>query len=278
MGSTRKIIKIDPDKCTGCGECIPNCPEGALQMIDNKARLVSDLFCDGLGACIGTCPVGAIAIEEREAEAYDERKVMDNIIPHGTNTIRAHLKHLKEHGATEYHDQAVAYLQEKGIGLPAESTARVAMPGGCPGSRAIKIERDEATEEASVSGGGKRPSRLSQWPVQLMLVPPQAPYFKGADVVVAADCVPFAYPAFHEDFLKNKILLVGCPKLDDADHYEKKLTTIFETNDIKSVTCVHMEVPCCFGLKVLLQSAIKASGKELELKEVTIGVKGDVLS
>ena len=130
MGSLRKIIKIDPDVCTGCGECIPNCPEGALQMIDGKARLVSDLFCDGLGACIGHCPVGAISIEEREAEPYDERKVMGNIVPHGMNTIKAHLKHLKEHGADDYYDQAVAYLKENGIGLPAEASPKVPLPGG----------------------------------------------------------------------------------------------------------------------------------------------------
>ena len=142
------------------------------------------------------------------------------------------------------------------------------------------MDRDDEAESKSAAAEGevpKRPSRLGQWPVQLMLVPPSAPYFKGADVVVAADCVPFAYPDFHEDFLKGKILLIGCPKLDDADHYEKKLASIFETNDIKSVTCVHMEVPCCFGLQMLLGSAIKASGKDIPLKEVTIGVKGNVV-
>ena len=277
MGSARKIIKIDPDICNGCGGCIPNCPEGALQMIDDKARLVSDLFCDGLGACIGTCPVGAISLEEREAEPYDERKVMENIIPHGTNTIRAHLNHLKDHGADEYHQQAVAYLEEKGIGIPADEVIRMAMPGGCPGSRSIKIEREENAEADAPADAAKRPSRLQQWPVQLMLVPPQAPYFKDANVVIAADCVPFAYPDFHEDFLKDRILLIGCPKLDDADHYEKKLTNIFESNDIKSVTCVHMEVPCCFGLQMLIRSAVKASGKDIPVEEVTIGVKGNVL-
>lgn len=276
MPHRRKIIRIDIEKCTGCGECIPNCPEGALQMIDGKARLVSDLFCDGLGACIGTCAFGAIAIEEREAEEYDERKVMANIVPHGQNTIRAHLKHLKEHGADDYYQEAVAYLKDSGIGIPAEESPHVPLPGGCPGSRVLDLS-DGACADEPAAAGERRQSRLRQWPVQIMLVPPTAPYFKGADLVVAADCVPFAYPEFHEDFLKGKVLLVGCPKLDDSEYYEKKLSTILKQNDIKSVTVVHMEVPCCFGMVMLLESALKASGKDIPFSDVTIGVKGTVV-
>ena len=271
MGALRKIVTIDEEKCTGCGECIPNCPEGALQLIDGKARLVSDLFCDGLGACIGHCPEGAITIEEREAEPYDERKVMENIVKQGANTIRAHLEHLHEHGAVDYHGQAVEFLQERGIEVPHEEDV---LPCGCPGSHVMDLS--EGAEE-DAPDAGPRPSRLRQWPVQLMLVPPSAPYLKGAELLIAADCVPFAYPDFHEDFLKGKVLVVGCPKLDDADFYEKKLAAIFKENDIRSVTCVHMEVPCCFGLVMIVKSAIAASGKTVPFAEATVSVKGETL-
>ena len=278
----RKIITIDEEKCTGCGECIPNCPEGALQIIDGKARLVSDLFCDGLGACIGHCPEEAITIEEREAEAYDERKVMENIVPQGPNTIRAHLEHLKGHGAEDYHREAVEFLKDHNVALPEEAPAGGKLPCGCPGSRVMDFSDKEeaacAKEAEETPAAGSRPSRLRQWPVQLMLVPPAAPYLKDADLVIAADCVPFAYADFHEDFLKGRALLVGCPKLDDVEFYEKKLTTIFEQNNIRSVTCVHMEVPCCFGLVKIVKSAIEASGKVVPFVDVTVGVKGGILS
>ncbi len=279
MANRRKIIKIDAEKCTGCGECIPNCPEGALQIIDDKARLVSDLFCDGLGACIGHCPEDAITIEEREAEPYDERKVMENIVPQGPNTIAAHLKHLKEHGAEDYHREAVEFLKEHNIALPEEAPTGGKLPCGCPGSRVMDFsEKSEAArEEEEPVSAGSRPSRLRQWPVQIMLVPPTAPYLRNAELVIAADCVPFAYPDFHEDFLKGKALLIGCPKLDDAEFYEKKLATMFQQNDVRSVTVVHMEVPCCFGLVMLVKSAIAASGKVIPFAEATVSVKGEVL-
>jgi ferredoxin len=278
----RKIITIDAEKCTGCGECIPNCPEGALQIIDGKARLVSDLFCDGLGACIGHCPEEAITIEEREAEPYDERKVMENIVPQGPNTIRAHLQHLKGHGAEDYIREAVSFLKEHNITLPGGGPGGGKVPCACPGSRMMDFsdedKKEAACAEEETTSAGSRPPRLRQWPVQLMLVPPSAPYLKDADLVIAADCVPFAYADFHEDFLKGRALLIGCPKLDDVEFYEKKLATIFEHNDIRSVTCVHMEVPCCFGLVNIVKSAIEASGKVVPFAEVTVGVKGGVLA
>jgi len=269
MASRRKMIRIDEEKCNGCGDCIPNCPEGALQVIDGKARLVSDLFCDGLGACVGHCPQGAMRIEEREAQPYDEKKVMENIIKAGPNTIAAHLKHLEEHDAADYLRQAKEYLKERGIPLP---SGKPPAPCGCPGSRAMDLG-GPAEEVAPV----RRPSRLRNWPVQLALVPARAPYLKGADLVIAADCAPFAYADFHDDFLQGKVLLVGCPKLDDTDPYVEKLAAIFKENGVRSVTCVHMEVPCCFGLVEVVRAAIEQSGRSVPFEEVTLGLRGDRL-
>ena len=275
----RKVITIDDEKCNGCGLCIPNCPEGALQMISNKARLVSDLFCDGLGACIGHCPEGAITIEEREAEPYDERKVLKNIVPQGPDVIRAHLEHLRDHGATEYLHEALEGLREKGIEPDMEPPPHARhdpLACGCPGTAVQTIEGKCECEE--VPPGARRPSRLGHWPVQITLVPPMAPYLRGADVVVAADCTPFAYADFHEDFIKGKVVLVGCPKLDDASYYADKLTDVFKENDIRSVTVVRMEVPCCSGMTALLKHAIAESGRDVPLEEVVISIRGDKLA
>lgn len=273
MGSKRKIITINQNKCTGCGLCIPNCPEGAIQIIDEKARLISDLFCDGLGACIGHCPEGAITIEEREAEPYDERKVMENIIKQGDNVIKAHLAHLMSHGAKEYLQTALDVLDEKGIEVSFGGGSPCSHGhGGCPGS----ATRDMRQEETP-GPGGRGVSRLRNWPIQITLANPNAPYFKDADLVVAADCTAFAYANLHEDFLKGKIALIGCPKLDDADAHEKKLTQIFSANAVRSITCLHMEVPCCFGLVELVQQAIQASGKKIPFEDVTVSIKGDAL-
>ena len=276
----RKIITIDENKCNGCALCIPNCPEGAIQVIDHKARLVSDLFCDGLGACLGHCPQGAISIEEREAEEYSEPQVMGNIVKQGKNTIIAHLKHLKEHDQDKYLQEALDFLRKKKVNVGFEHKnqhTQAACPSGgfsgCPGSRVMDFRKEKVPEkEAKVSPAA---SQLRQWPVQLMLVPPQAPYLEDSDLLIAADCVPFAYAGFHEKLLKGKTLLIGCPKLDDTGIYEEKFTQIFKNNDIKTVTYVHMEVPCCFGLVGIIQSAIKKSGKNIPFKEIVISISGE---
>jgi ferredoxin len=275
----RKIIKIEEDKCNGCGLCIPNCPEGALQIIDGKARLVSDLFCDGLGACIGHCPQGAIYIEEREAQKYDEKKVMDNIVKQGKNTIIAHIKHLKEHNEFGYLKEAMDYLVTKGIKIrPGDLTDTVASgPCGCPGSKISQKAPDAPQKSASPTSEKRLTpfSRLGTWPVQLKLVPAFAPFLSGADILIAADCVPFAYADFHEDLLKGKVLLVGCPKLDDASYYKEKISQIIVNNDIKSITHAHMEVPCCFGLLPIIKDAIAKSGKKIPFIDVNISIKGE---
>jgi ferredoxin len=281
FGMKRQIIKINEELCNGCGQCVPGCPEGALQVLDGKARLVSDLFCDGLGACIGECPVGAIAIEEREAEPYDERRVMANIIKAGPETIKAHLEHLRHQNETEYLSQAVACLREQGMPVPvgydAQEPVRIAEPMacGCPGSMAQDLSRERRTAATSVME--ETPSELSQWPVQLTLVNPHAPYFKNADLLVAADCVPFSYAGFHQRFLRGKKLVIFCPKLDPSpDAYVEKLTELFSTQDIRSVSMVHMEVPCCFGLGRIVGEALRRAGKEVPVKDYTISMRGEV--
>jgi NAD-dependent dihydropyrimidine dehydrogenase PreA subunit len=295
----RKIITIDDEKCNGCGACIPDCPEGALQLIDGKARLISDLFCDGLGACIGSCPEDAISVEEREAEPYDESKVMANIVRHGANTIKAHLAHLQDHGEDEFMREAIAYLVENDIEVPSEFLDskcacgesvidRGPEPhgqgrshnhgGGCPGTRLMDFEMDTPPwKQEEAAALESMPSRLKQWPVQIMLIPPHASFLNGADLLFAADCVPFAYPDFHEKFLKGRVCLVGCPKLDDAQHYLEKITEMFKLNDIKSVMIAYMEVPCCGGMTRIIEEAMKASGKNIPLASQMIGIKGDEL-
>jgi NAD-dependent dihydropyrimidine dehydrogenase PreA subunit len=259
----RKIISIDEEKCNGCGVCASGCPEGALQIIDGKARLVNELFCDGLGACIGTCPQGAITIEERDVEAYDEEKVMENIVKHGKETILAHLKHLKEHSQKEYLSQALEYLKRKKIAVAFDREKGPA-ECGCPGSKTTDLRQS--------------PSALGNWPIQLQLLTPLAPYFQNADLVIAADCVPFSYANFHSRFLTGKILIVFCPKLDKVtEAYVEKLSELFKHNEIKSLSLVHMEVPCCFGLVKIVEEAIRASGKNILTKEYTISIKGEII-
>jgi ferredoxin len=294
----RKIIKIDDTKCDGCGMCVPDCPEGALQIIENKARLVSDLFCDGLGACIGTCPQGAITVEEREAEPYDERKVMENIVKQGPAVIKAHLDHLEEHKETDLLNQARAFLEEKQIAVPGAKPAAPAAPHahhggphghhghdnhgghagpfkGCPGTAA----RDMRSPKADAPDTGhKAVSKLQNWPVQLQLMNPYAPYLKNADLLISADCVPYAYAGFHQRFLDGKIMITFCPKLDQTiDQYIEKLAVIFKENDIKSLSVVHMEVPCCSGTVAVVQKALEKAQKFIPVKDYTISISGDII-
>jgi NAD-dependent dihydropyrimidine dehydrogenase PreA subunit len=247
--TVRKIVHIDEGKCDGCGVCIPSCAEGALQIIDGKARLVSEKFCDGLGACLGECPQGAITIKERVAEGFDEELV-------------------KEHLATAQSKDTLV------CGCPSSTVEQFEQVGGCPGARVTQFGTDTTPE--TVPGTPQR-SMLGHWPVQLTLVPPKAPFLQSTDLVLAADCVPFAYASFHQDFIRDHSLLVACPKLDDFQAHLSKLTAILSQSDIKSLTVVHMEVPCCSGLVNMAREAIRASGKNIPLKEVTISVRGEVL-
>ena len=232
----RNIVKIDEKKCNGCGSCIPACAEGAIQIIDGKARLVKDIFCDGLGACLGKCPQDAITIIQREAEEFDEKAAEE------------HVKSIRE--------------------TPVSRT----QPRGCPSTQTIQFGTEEKPTADTTE---KRKSRLSTWPVQLKLMPPNAQFLKNADLLIAADCVPFAYADFHEDMLKHRVLAVGCPKLDDVSLYRNKLAAIFREANIKSVTIVNMEVPCCFGLNRLVQEAMELSGKKIPLRQEIISIKGE---
>lgn len=234
----RKIIQIDEEKCNGCGSCAEACHEGAIAMIDGKAKLMRDDYCDGLGDCLPACPTGAITFVERDAAAYDEEAVMQN-------------KQKK--------------MQEQGMTLPC----------GCPGSQSKTIEHP-ACEGGQTAPASAVQSRLSQWPVQIKLAPVNAPYFSGAKLLIAADCTAYAYADFHEDFIRNHITLVGCPKLDSVD-YSEKLTEIIQSNDIKSVTIVRMEVPCCGGLETAAKAALQNSGKFIPWQVVTISTDGNIL-
>jgi len=254
----RKMVKIDEEKCNGCGECVPSCAEGAIQIIDGKAKLLSDNLCDGLGACLGDCPLDAISIEEREAAEFDEAAV--NV-------------HLKEIGREEPPHHPTASAPTVG-GCPSAAVKSFAAPtgGGCPSARTVNFDKAPDEESADL---GSRPSRLAQWPVQLHLVPPTAPFFQGADVVLAADCAPFAYADFQEDLLKGKALAIACPKLDDTSPYIDKLTAMITQSNIRSLTVVHMEVPCCNGLVMMARQAIANSGRDVPFETVCIGIRGD---
>jgi len=272
----REIIKIDEEKCTGCGLCIPNCPEGAIQIIDGKARLVSDLMCDGLGACIGHCPEGAIEIEKREAEPYDEEKTMENIIKHGKNTIIAHLKHLKDHGEEEYLKQAKEVLAKKGIEINESEIQEKHIHSGCPGSRMMDFSNDIKAED---NDAGTRPSQLKQWPVQLHLVPPTAPYYQGKDVILTADCVGYTLGDFHKDFMKDKSIAIACPKLDsNLEIYIDKVKTMIDTAKINTLTVMIMEVPCCGGLVQIAKKALEQAQRKVPIKVIVVGIKGSIVS
>jgi NAD-dependent dihydropyrimidine dehydrogenase PreA subunit len=291
----REIVKIDEDLCNGCGLCVPNCHEGALQIIDGKARLISELMCDGLGACIGHCPEGAITIEEREAEAYDEVLVIAQMVKSGKNTVFAHLKHLQEHGETGYLKEATNWLKANRESLPfaiAEvhellhgnknsEQSRQDSPGcGCAGS----------APQAFVAAGGIRmattpqtdsnvESELSQWPVQLHLINPAASYFQNADLLVAADCAAFAHGDFHRTFIRGKKLVIACPKLDqNKETYIQKFIRLIDEARVNTIAVVMMEVPCCGGLVQMVEYAAQQASRRVPVKAVTISVRGEVLS
>jgi ferredoxin len=241
MKIKRKIIEIDEEKCNGCGNCIVNCAEGALEIIDGKAKLVADKFCDGLGACLGECPTDALKIIERDAEDFDEE-------------------------AVEHHLKAQSEKQ------PAQQ-----MACGCPSSNIQVFEKACAGFNKPTEVAPTDESALRHWPVQIKLVPPTAPFLRNADLLVAADCTPIAYPNFHRDFLNGKAVMIGCPKFDDAQEYVEKFAQIFAHNSVKSVTVVVMEVPCCSGLPMIVRRGMELAGKDVPMDKVIISTKGDVL-
>lgn len=248
MKVLRKIIEIDEEKCDGCGNCVPSCAEGAIQIVDGKAKVIADKYCDGLGACLGECPLGAMKIVEREAEEFDEAAVHELL-----------KKQAKE-------DKQTA----KGLSM---------VSGGCP-SAAVKTfaaSLCDCANQPRIQGAGG-PSALGHWPVQIRLVPAGAPFLKNADLLIAADCVPVAYPAFHKDLLAGKAVMIGCPKFDNAQEYVDKLTRVFRESGIKSITAVIMEVPCCAGLPAIIKKALENSGMDIPFSQVTVSAKGEILS
>ncbi len=288
----REIIEIDEDLCVGCGNCVPNCHQGALQIIDGKARLISDLMCEGIGVCVGHCPTGAMKIEKREAEPYDERKVMQKICAGGPNVIRAHLEHLEQHRQTAYLEQALDYLREhdledprmNGKTVPIADAEVVAMAnaahggGGCPGAAARAFNRGSGSAgRREGTAGTEQPSELQQWPVQLHLLNPAAPYFINADVLLAADCTAFAMGAFHQRLLKGKTLAIACPKLDQGlENYVDKLTRMIDESGINTLTVVMMEVPCCRGLLQIAQAAVSQAERKIPIKQMIVSLEGEI--
>lgn len=248
----RKMIQVNEEKCDGCGACIPACPEGALQIIEGKARLVRQSYCDGLGACLGDCPTGALQVLELEAEAYDEAGVIAHLQETAPDLLSKHLAHLQAHGQE---------LAQPVVAAP---------PASCP-SVQIHFWDAQATRAPAPA---QLQSELRQWPVQLHLLPVRAPFFRDADLTVIADCMPFAYPNLHADFVKGTAVAVGCPKLDDAGAYVEKLSQILSSNNIRSLKVVYMEVPCCRGLVWIAQQALERSGKDIPFDTAMIEIGG----
>lgn len=289
----RDIIKIDEERCNGCGLCVPNCHEGALQVIDGKVRLVSELMCDGLGACIGHCPEGAITIEKREAEPYDEIIVISDMVKKGSNTVIAHLRHLKDHHEYGYLEEGTTWLElhrdelsfnveevldavnGKVKQIQAEAASHSHHGGSCPGSR----ERVMAPAPAFAPVQGEIPSQLTHWPVQMHLVNPNSPAYRGADLLLAADCVAFSLGSFHNGFLKGKALAIACPKLDHGtETYVDKLTAMIDTAKVNTITVMMMEVPCCGGLVQMVRAAMSRASRKVPVKAVMVSIDGKILS
>jgi Fe-S-cluster-containing hydrogenase component 2 len=247
MKVLRKIIEIEQELCDGCGQCVPDCAEGALEIVDGKARMIAEKYCDGLGACLGTCPVGALQIVEREADDFDETAV----------------------------EELLRQSKQEEIKIVAAQSS-----GGCPSAQFFSFQAASSCQTANKPVRGLQnvtaASGLSHWPVQIRLVPPNAPFLKNSDLLVAADCTPIAYPGFHDDFLKERTIMMGCPKFDDAQGYVKKFVEVFKTADLKSVTILIMEVPCCSAMNTIIREALKQSNHQIPVEQVTISVKGTV--
>ena len=251
MKTLRKIIEIDEELCDGCGNCVPSCAEGALQIVDGKARVIADMYCDGLGACLGECPMGALKIIERKADEFDEEAV----------------------------EELLAKRKQEEPSQPAP-----AFSGGCPSASLQSFGSPEpaatAAPQADLSttdAAALEQSALSHWPVQIMLVPPTAPFLKGADLLVLADCVPVAFPTVHRDFISGKAVLMGCPKLDNAQYYIEKFAQIFKESGVKSITTVIMEVPCCGGLPMIIKKGMEMAGVNIPMEHVVISTRGQIL-
>ena len=286
----REIVKIDEELCNGCGLCIPNCHEGALQIIDGKARLISDLMCDGLGACLGHCPEGAITIETREAQPYNETEVIKDMVAKGKSTVVAHLKHLREHNEIAFLKEGMQYLKANQQLLDFDledvidevhenkpKSGSACATGGCPGSKTVVF--DLPGEVKLADNGSKQPSQLRQWPVQLHLINPMAPYFQKSDLLVAADCTAFSMGNFHSEWLKGKTLVIACPKLDHgAEMYINKLAMLIDDAKVNTITVMMMEVPCCGGLLNMVREAKQMTSRNVPVKAIVVSIKGEVLS
>ena len=251
MKVVRKIIEIDEDLCDGCGNCVPSCAEGALEIIDGKAKVIADIYCDGLGACLGECPLGALNIVERQADEFDEEAVEELL-------------------ATRKDEEPKVMPMAPAGGCPSARLQSFGSPEAAPGAD----PRQQANQPAAFD---QTESALSHWPVQIMLVPPTAPFLKGADLLVLADCVPVAFPTLHRDFLQGKAVMMGCPKFDDAEHYIEKFAQICKQSGIKSLTSVVMEVPCCSALPMIVKRGMELSGVKIPMEEVVISTRGKVL-
>lgn len=260
----RDIIEIDEKLCNGCGDCVPACHEGALQIIDNKARLISDLMCDGLGACLGDCPTGAMQVVQREADPYDERQVMVNIIAGGEKVIKAHLQHMLDHNELDYYATALEVLKEQHLPIPS-----------CKPKVKQEVSKPTLAIKGITAPIEKPTSQLSHWPIQLHLINPTNPDFNHSDLLLAADCSAFAAADFHQKYLAGKKLIIACPKLDtNQESYVEKLGLLLRFGQLKSLTILRMDVPCCGGLKQLLEKAHKQRKGALTINEITINKLG----